>query len=490
MGEDSDLLNSNDNSFADTWYKLLGAQHVTEHQMKWPAERDFIRADTFLLVASAANEGRLIVDGHYFPMRPGTVFVCRPGQLLEMGLHVGDEQGFYLLRFQAVEIAGTKAVVKRTHRFSGEGEAIQLSAPSVIPLCKSVWTHWNNGNAADRFRSEAGFYELLSQVFKNQEHKTELALECAKLMLEQHYTEDITIERLATKAGLSRYHFMRLFKEKFGKGVIEYVTDLRLMEARRLMGEQTKLSLTDIAYKVGYKNETYFSNMFKKHIGLAPAVYLKNRSTKIAAYSWVNIGQLLALRTIPYAAPIDQYWTDYYRNKYAFDVSVPLSHHYDFNREALQKAQPDYIIGVDSWIDAEEQARLKQIAPSLFLPWEEGWRQHLLLTADFLGKMKDATRWLYSYDQKAAGIRETVKKRLRDETVIVVVIDKMRMYIWGRHAGTVLYDDLQLAPARHIDSILWTQAIEAHDLCTYDADHMILSVPKDEISQATWQRVS
>lgn len=492
MEEDSNLFGSSDSSYADIWYKLLGVLHVTEHQMKWPAERDFIRADTHILVASAASEGRLVVDGHYFPMRPGTVFVCTPGQLLEIGLHHGDEQGFYLLRFQAVEMqgAGQKAVVRRTQRFPGEGEAIPLSATSVIPLCKSILTHWNNRSAADRFRSEAGFYELLSQVFTHQEHKTELALECAKLMLEQHYTEDITIDQLATKAGLSRYHFMRLFKEKFGKGVIEYVTDLRLMEARRLMGEPDKLALKDIAYQVGYKNETYFSNMFKKHIGLAPAVYLKNRSTKVAAYSWVNFGQLLALRTIPYAAPIDQYWTDYYRNRYAFDVTVPLSHQYDFNREALQKAQPDYIVGVDSWIDAEEQARLRQIAPCLFLPWEEGWRQHLLLTADFLGKMKEATRWLHSYDQKAARIRETVKKRLQDETVIVVVVDKMRMSVWGRHAGTVLYEDLQLAPAPHIDAILWTKAIEVHDLGDYEADHILLSMPKDEISQATWQRVS
>lgn len=98
MGEDSDLFKSSDNSYADTWYKLLGAQHVTEHQMRWPAERDFIRADTHILVASAASEGRLIVDGHYYSMRPGTVFLCKPGQLLEMGLQFGDEQGFYLLR--------------------------------------------------------------------------------------------------------------------------------------------------------------------------------------------------------------------------------------------------------------------------------------------------------------------------------------------------------------------------------------------------------
>ncbi|BFT73742.1 AraC family transcriptional regulator [Paenibacillus sp. P36] len=492
MGEDANVSTNSNHSLFDTWYKLLGVQHVTENQMKWPAERDFIRADTLILVASAANEGRLIVDGRYYPMRPGTVFVCRPGQLLEMGLHVGDEHGFYLLRFQAVEMpsAGHKATVKRGHKFPGESEAVQLSAFSVIPLCKSIFTHWNSGSMADRFRSESGFYELLSQVFKNQEHKTELALECAKLMIEQHYTEDMTIDRLATTAGLSRYHFMRLFKEKFGKGVMEYVTDLRLNEARRLMGEQGKLSLTDIAYKVGYKNETYFSNMFKKHIGLAPAVYMKNRSVKIAAYSWVNIGQLLALHTIPYAAPIDQYWTDYYRNKYAFDVSVPLSHHYEFNREALQKAQPDYIIGIDAWIEKDEQVRLEQIAPSLFLPWEEGWRRHLMLTADFLGKSKDAAKWLHRYDQKAVEIRGKVKKRLQDETVILVVIDKQTLHIWGRHAGTVLYDDLQLAPACQINTIFWTQAIEVQDLGTYEADHILLSVPKDEISQATWHRMS
>lgn len=94
--------------------------------------------------------------------------MCKPGQLLEMGLHFGDEQGFYLLRFQAVEmqVTGQKAVVKGTHMFPEEGEAIQLSAASVIPLCKSIDAHWNNGSTADRFRSEAGFYELLSLVFK------------------------------------------------------------------------------------------------------------------------------------------------------------------------------------------------------------------------------------------------------------------------------------------------------------------------------------
>lgn len=93
-------------------------------------------------------------------------------------------------------------------------------------------------------------------------------------------------------------------------------------------------------------------------------------------------------------------------------------HHYEFNREALQKAQPDYIIGIEAWIEKDEQTRLKQIAPSLFLPWEEGWR---------------------------------------------------------RHAGTVLYDDLQLAPASHKDTICWTQAIEVQDLGTYEADHILLS---------------
>lgn len=336
-----------ENPLSNMWYKLTAVERIELKDMNWPQERDFISADSLLLLVSDTTDGRLVINGRYIPLRPGTAFLCRPGQLIEIGLPALAEQGIYLLRFQAAamkQILSADSSFQPIHTFPGEGEAIQLTASVVLPLCKMICSNWQVGTLADRFRCEAGFYELLSMVLQNEEHKTEMALEYAKFALERDYAEEITIEQLAATAGLSRFHFMRLFKEKFGKGVIEYVTELRLTKAKELMRELPNGSIRDIAFQVGYKNEIYFSNMFKKHMGMAPAVYLKNSKMKVAAYSWVNFGQLLALQIIPYAAPMDQYWTDYYRNKYAFDVIVPLSHHYDFNREALEQSSPDFTL--------------------------------------------------------------------------------------------------------------------------------------------------
>jgi AraC-like DNA-binding protein len=161
-----------------------------------------------------------------------------------------------LLRFQAAAVLQKEAAeanIQPVSTFPGEGEAIHLAVSTVIPLVKMIMTHWENGTIADRFRAEAGFYELLSLVLQNEEHKTSIALEYAKFMLERDYTEEITIEVLAARAGLSRFHFMRLIMEKFGKGVIEYVIELRLSKSKELMRELPNASIREIAFQVGYK---------------------------------------------------------------------------------------------------------------------------------------------------------------------------------------------------------------------------------------------
>jgi ABC-type Fe3+-hydroxamate transport system substrate-binding protein len=482
-----------ENPLSNMWYKLTAIERIELKDMNWPQERYFISADSLLLLVSDTTEGRLVINGRYFPMRLGTVFLCSPGKLIEVGLPVLNKQGIYLLRFQAAvmkQMASAKPSILPVHKFPGEGDAIQLAASVVLPLCKMISSNWEVGTLADRFRCEAGFYELLSMVLQNEEHKTEMALEYAKFALERDYAEEITIEQLAATAGLSRFHFMRLFKEKFGKGVIEYVTELRLTKAKELMRELPNSAIRDIAFQVGYKNEIYFSNMFKKHMGMAPAVYLKNSKMKVAAYSWVNIGQLLALQIIPNAAPMDQFWTDYYRNKFAFDVTVPLSHHYEFNRKALQKSSPDYIIGVNSWIPEEEQEKLREVAPCLFLSWEASWRDHLRSIGEFLDKTKVAEKWLQSYDKKAADIREAFHSELKKDTILVVHVHHNEIGVWGRHAGTVLYDDLCLQPARRLQDFPWSQSVQVSQLAEFEADRLIVNVSKDPISQATWAEIA
>ncbi|MBW7454508.1 AraC family transcriptional regulator [Paenibacillus sepulcri] len=472
-------------------YKLLNVG-IVKSSLRSPLQaRHFVETKSHLLILSTARSGQLVIDGRPCPLRPGAVFVCSPGQLVEVTNYSGSESGLLLLYFQIhVLLPEDGAVPHPEAAFPFLGEALVSRTSLVIQLFDMISSNWNEGVSSARLRCEAGLLELLSLVLGYQEQQVALALESARLELERHYRSEITIDRLAGIAGLSRYHFMRLFKERYGKGVMEYRTDLRLMEAKQLMEGPAALPLSSIAYQIGYKNENYFSSLFKKQTGIAPAVYQRNQKCRIAAYSWINFGQLLALQIIPFAAPFDQYWTDYYRNRYKYEVKVPLSHQYEFNREALRKAEPDSIIAMDGLVPPEEQEKLRRIAPALFLSSEEDWRQHLLRIAEFLGRTEEALQWLNRYNRKAAAVREQLKPVVSGDTVLVLLISRDQLHVWGSRAGTVLYDDLQLAMPQAVADFEWKKPIGLHELEAFHADRILLHVEGDDVSQAAWSKLS
>ncbi|MFB9274928.1 AraC family transcriptional regulator [Cohnella cellulosilytica] len=459
-----------------TTFKLLSIERVCESPPEIRGERTFLVPDSLVLVIAEASEGRLVLDGRYYPLKAGSVFLGRPGQLLELGLHEERGLGVYVLRLQAADLS----------IFPAQGDICLAPSAVAIGLCEKMAGCLKDGSMAERLRGEAAFYELLSLIARQREHETAVALECARRELENHFTEEITVKRLADTAGLSRYHFMRLFKEKFGKGVIDYLTDLRLAQAKKWMEAEPGLSLRQISHRVGYKNESYFSSIFKKKTGFSAAVYIQNRQMKVAAYSWVNIGQLLALQVIPFAAPTDHYWTDEYRQKFAFEVKIVLSHQYDYNREALRQARPDRIVAIEGLIEEEERARLRDIAPSLFLPMELSWREHLRLTAEFLDMPAAAERWLEHYERRLEEFGR--KSSFSGDRVLAFGVCRHKLLVWGRRAGSLLYDDLKWRPALRIDEFpSWTKEVDANRLSEFEADRLLLHVGEDAVSQQTWR---
>ncbi|MGG4552634.1 helix-turn-helix domain-containing protein [Paenibacillus humicus] len=97
-------------------------------------------------------------------------------------------------------------------------------------------------------------------------------LQRALLYIGQKYKEDISMEQSAEYVNLSPYYFSKLFKQHTGENFIDYVTRLRMEEAKRLIGEQ-RLSLKEICFEVGYNDPNYFSRVFKKTTGMTPTEY-------------------------------------------------------------------------------------------------------------------------------------------------------------------------------------------------------------------------
>src|SRR5574341_875908 len=92
----------------------------------------------------------------------------------------------------------------------------------------------------------------------------------------EHVAEDFNLARLAAQAGLSKFHFQRLFKSALGVTPSRYHINLRMNLARRLLRE-TKKSVMDVALEVGYANPSHFAQLFRRETGLSPSEYRRQR---------------------------------------------------------------------------------------------------------------------------------------------------------------------------------------------------------------------
>ncbi len=90
---------------------------------------------------------------------------------------------------------------------------------------------------------------------------------------------DFNVDRLTEEVGLSRTQLHRKMKEITGISTGEFIRNLRLQQAARLIKEG-KVNIAQVAYSVGFNNQTYFSTVFKKYYGLTPTEYASQNSSE------------------------------------------------------------------------------------------------------------------------------------------------------------------------------------------------------------------
>jgi AraC-like DNA-binding protein len=86
-----------------------------------------------------------------------------------------------------------------------------------------------------------------------------------------HVDRTLTLDELSQVGGISKYHLVRAFRERFGLSPIKYHMQLRLQEARRLLrlGQPAQ----DVAFALGFYDQSHFINAFRKVVGGTPLQY-------------------------------------------------------------------------------------------------------------------------------------------------------------------------------------------------------------------------
>lgn len=232
----------------------------------------------FVFMFGTGGSGEIIIENKSYTINKGDVICYRSSNSRVTVKPTSD-----LWTYKWIEIKGSTSTF-----YYSRINALSFPLPFVTHLSDEVLLyHYNRicnnlsdtSNAAS-YRSNSFLTELLSYVLVQLEdtgsYKDRFSENFSTLFsyLEKNYFTEITTEKMADIFSLSKYHFIRIFKEYLGITPMKYVRNLRIAKASELL-IRTDRTVEEIAEIVGYSTTTGFIDNFKAVQGTTPLKYRK-----------------------------------------------------------------------------------------------------------------------------------------------------------------------------------------------------------------------
>ena len=93
----------------------------------------------------------------------------------------------------------------------------------------------------------------------------------AKLFIDTHFPSQIDLDNIAEEACFSKFHFIRLFKEIYGKTPHQHLTDVRVANAKEMLAGGATVAAA--CFGVGFDSISSFTGLFRRRVGVTPAAF-------------------------------------------------------------------------------------------------------------------------------------------------------------------------------------------------------------------------
>lgn len=172
---------------------------------------------------------------------------------------------------QFVEAAGAEqeecaklftACIRKAAAYKGGKMELHSVSRSVLHVFRDTPDHEMGLLMKDRIRQVFQMFFEDSEAGGDRNRYVIKAVRC----IESDFAQDLSLDMVAEKIGISPFYLSRLMKQELGVTFVEYLTLVRMSEAVRL-AEETDDTLAMIAAKTGYQNVAYFCRVFKKNMG-------------------------------------------------------------------------------------------------------------------------------------------------------------------------------------------------------------------------------
>ncbi|MDF2614738.1 MAG: AraC family transcriptional regulator [Clostridia bacterium] len=161
----------------------------------------------------------------------------------------------------------------------------EIAAESKVPDYKNIlpsinhiddWQVLNNASHLIDYLFKL-FHALYENVKKVERFSIRNIVQEIKQYVDNHYDSEISLGIFASRYHMTKEYLSKQFKEEFGCGIYEYVLQVKMNKAVQML-ENFEVKIHDIAERLGYTDNNYFSRAFKNYYGVSPKEY---RNSKI-----------------------------------------------------------------------------------------------------------------------------------------------------------------------------------------------------------------
>ncbi len=169
---------------------------------------------------------------------------------------------------------------RKRHQFQSRLRLDPGELNDAVQLVDRLDTELQVRNFGFQYASTAIFRQLVVRLSRYhsaaKDESSQSLLQIAKTInyIQVHYAEQITLEDLIEMSGTSRRTYLRSFATAMQTTPIAYLIRVRLGHAERLL-KNLDLSITDVAFAVGFVDSNYFARQFRSVLGISPREYRK-----------------------------------------------------------------------------------------------------------------------------------------------------------------------------------------------------------------------
>lgn len=227
-----------------------------------------------ILVFCLSGRGWFSWGGRRREVGPQDVFWIPAGEAHAYGSHRSDPWEIYWVHAYGAGVEGlltwTPLTRSRSETSFTNTHALRRQFNAVLQRLEAGYSDHTLFELSRFLVSLMGLLHVdagLSREF-NQRERIEKVIETMRKTL----TSPLSLSEYAQGGGFSVSQFSFLFKRHYGTSPMAYFSELRMQRAKEWLGE-TAMSIKEIAWKLGFEDQLYFSRIFKKVSGISPSIY-------------------------------------------------------------------------------------------------------------------------------------------------------------------------------------------------------------------------